>query len=151
MAKRHPLYYRWKNMRARCNNPRLPSYRYYGAKGVMVCSRWDDFSVFAADVGPCPTPGWTLDRIDSAGHYEPTNVRWASRTTQARNRPTWVKLDPEKVTEIRQTYLGDMRQKGARGRFVSSGGITLTSLAAKFNTSHQVIRRIVNRKNWADV
>lgn len=28
----------------------------------------------------------TLDRIDSAGHYEPGNVRWATMKEQSRNR-----------------------------------------------------------------
>lgn len=29
--------------------------------------------------------GYTLDRIDNNGNYEPNNVRWADRKTQRRN------------------------------------------------------------------
>ena len=39
--------------------------------------------------------GMTLDRIDTLGHYEPTNVRWATVLQQAKNRMPknyWKKL-----------------------------------------------------------
>jgi hypothetical protein len=85
----HPLYLTWHAMRYRCESPKSPSYRWYGAKGVQVCERWKDLSVFIADIdallGPRPD-GHTLDRVDSSGNYEPNNVRWADALTQTLNR-----------------------------------------------------------------
>ena len=35
----HPLYGKWMNMKNRCNNKKDPRYKYYGARGIYVCSR----------------------------------------------------------------------------------------------------------------
>jgi hypothetical protein len=84
----HPLYRVWKNMRQRCSNPKRPDYHCYGGRGIRVCERWDLFSNFLSDVtelGPRPA-GWTIDRIDNDGNYEPGNVKWSTRGDQSRNR-----------------------------------------------------------------
>jgi len=85
----HPLYGTWIKMRSRCRNPNDGDFKYYGARGVEVCARWDSFWKFAADVGDKPSPQHSLDRIDNSGDYEPGNVRWATPQEQARNRRDW--------------------------------------------------------------
>lgn len=85
--KEHPLYGTWSNMRDRCNNPNNKDFKFYGGRGICVCREWDDFSVFVKDlksIGHKPN-GFTLDRIDSSKNYGPKNVRWASKSKQARN------------------------------------------------------------------
>jgi len=73
-------------MRSRCNNPNDQSYPRYGGRGISVCERWDRFEVFLADMGKRPAPGYSLDRTDNNGNYEPGNCHWATKTDQARNR-----------------------------------------------------------------
>lgn len=47
--------------------------------------KFKSFEEFFNLLGPRPQ-GYTLDRIDPLGHYEPRNVRWASVKEQALNR-----------------------------------------------------------------
>jgi len=75
----------WKARWRRCTDSRHRAYRWYGARGIVVCDHWRVYANFIADMGPKP-PGTTLDRIDSAGDYEPRNCRWAGWDVQARNR-----------------------------------------------------------------
>jgi hypothetical protein len=84
----HPQYKRWKSMWDRCTKEWHPKYPRYGARGISVCDRWRDFEMFVADMaalGECP-PGFSIDRINNNGNYEPGNVRWASIQEQIDNR-----------------------------------------------------------------
>lgn len=82
-------YDRWANIIQRCENPKNPGYRWYGARGIAICAEWrNSFESFFKHVGPCPAPGLSLDRIDNDGNYEPGNVRWATITEQIHNSRT---------------------------------------------------------------
>jgi hypothetical protein len=80
-----PEFRSWSAMKNRCLSPTSKDFAQYGGRGIAVCARWMAFENFLADMGPRPK-GTTLDRIDNAGNYEPGNVRWATPTTQTRNR-----------------------------------------------------------------
>lgn len=108
-GRRSPLHMAWMNMRNRCNNPSDAKFRHYGGRGVIVCDRWNDFVAFAQDVGPHPGIGYTLDRIDTNGNYEPGNVRWATRKVQARNQRR-VKLTEEIAQRVRLMHRAGMTQ-----------------------------------------
>lgn len=82
-----PEYHSWKGMRHRCTIPTNDKYPLYGGRGIKVCDRWmTSFQTFLEDVGPKPGPGYSLDRIDVNGNYEPGNVRWADQKQQCRNK-----------------------------------------------------------------
>jgi len=87
---RTKIYREWNKMKQRCNGKNLRDYRDYAERGIKVCDRWvNDFQSFYDDVSKLPNfkePGYSLDRIDNDGDYEPGNVRWADSITQANNR-----------------------------------------------------------------
>lgn len=85
-AKRTREYHLWRSMKSRCYVKSSSGFRHYGARGVTVCQRWlESFPAFLEDMGRCPQ-GWTLDRIDANGNYEPSNCRWAAWETQYSNK-----------------------------------------------------------------
>lgn len=87
------LYGVWRNMKSRCYNTNVRSYKDYGGRGICVCEEWrENFEAFRewaemtgynpeAKYGAC-----TLDRIDVNGDYCPSNCRFVDAKTQANNR-----------------------------------------------------------------
>jgi hypothetical protein len=81
-----PEYTAWTSMRGRCLNPNNGKYYCYGARGIEVCERWNSYENFLQDMGRKPGPGYSLDRINVNGNYEPSNCRWLGPKEQYWNR-----------------------------------------------------------------
>jgi hypothetical protein len=72
-------------MLQRCFNPNIEKYKNYGGRGITVCERWLDFENFLSDMGE-PPKGYSLDRIDNFGNYEPDNCKWSTQEQQQNNK-----------------------------------------------------------------
>lgn len=82
----------WNHIKGRCFNANDKQFKDYGGRGITMFPAWvDDFQAFYDYVSKLPhfgEEGYSLDRIDNNGNYEPNNIRWATAKQQARNRRT---------------------------------------------------------------
>lgn len=79
-------YFTWHRMKSRCTKPFHQDYYLYGARGISVCDRWmASYENFYNNMGEKPK-GFSIDRIDNNGNYEPNNCRWASPHQQSLNK-----------------------------------------------------------------
>ena len=95
MKKRHgmtqtKIYREWRAMISRCSNGNVRSCADYGGRGITVFARWaNSFETYYDYVSKLPhfgEVGYSLNRIDNDGNYEPGNVEWADRIAQANNK-----------------------------------------------------------------
>lgn len=88
-GKRTRLYRIWLNMKTRCNNPKNPSYKDYGGRGIKLCREWQDYSSFSNwAMNNGYSDFLTIDRINNDEGYEPSNCRWATCKEQRDNQRT---------------------------------------------------------------
>ena len=74
-------------MMQRCYDKTQRAYPQYGGSGIEMCERWrGSFENFLEDMGECPSPRHSIDRIDNDKGYSPDNCRWATTSQQARNK-----------------------------------------------------------------
>lgn len=79
-----PEYRAYQAAKGRCQNPKHKLFKYYGERGIEF--RFDSFKSFLDILGFRPSSKYSLDRINNNGHYEPGNVRWATKQEQVLNR-----------------------------------------------------------------
>jgi hypothetical protein len=83
--KKSPEYNAYMGAKRRCNNPNDAAYKYYGGRGIKF--NFNSFEEFIGEVGIKPSEKrLSIDRIDTNGHYEKGNIRWANDLQQANNR-----------------------------------------------------------------
>jgi hypothetical protein len=131
------LYQRWMDMRHRCYNPNIRSYKFCGSKGVRVCAEWRNdyisFKKWALKNGY--REGLFLCRKDVKKDYTPDNCFFEKKVHYVLNRTT-TKMNWDKVRNIRKLY--------------KDGRVTQDQLGKKFEISQSSISRIVINKAWVE-
>lgn len=110
----HSLRKLWSRIKTRCYNINSQKYEIYGARGIRVYEFWvKDFKAFYDYVTILPNygiKGFTLDRINNDGNYEPGNLRWATKHDQTCN--------SRKRSDNKSGYKGVHFHKGV-GKYMS--------------------------------
>ena len=79
----------WSSIKGRTLNFKNRQYYDYGGRGITICDEWkNDFKAFydwSILNGYEEDKGLSIDRIDNAGNYEPSNCRWTTSIIQNRN------------------------------------------------------------------
>ena len=90
------------DMNSRCYNSNNKNYRWYGAKGIKICSEWLSnpklFEEWALNNGY--NDSLTIDRIDSDRDYCPDNCRWISlrENTRRAGVVSWITVEDITLT-----------------------------------------------------
>jgi len=85
--KKSPEWRTWASMKTSCMSKKSPAYKYYGARGISICSEWiNSFEIFYTDMRKQPTQKHSIERINNNGNYTPDNCIWTTSKQQARNR-----------------------------------------------------------------
>ena len=96
-----------------------------------MCDRWrNDFSLFALDMGERPD-GFSIERIDVNGDYEPGNCIWIDKSLQIKNRRNTVFLTYKGRTQCMKDWANEL-------------GLNYKSLHGLIKYQHKTLEEIVN-------
>src|SRR5690606_5539083 len=102
------LYNIWLNMRQRCSNPNVESFKNYGERGIAVCSEWDDYeSFYRWSLNNGYRDDLTIDRIDNSRGYTPSNCRWVDYEVQMNNTTKNVRVEIDGVERTLSEHAKD--------------------------------------------
>lgn len=90
----------FRNLKARCENPKRDHYKYYGERGIAVCDEWNNTEKVPEDHNATKgylafkkwalthgyKEGLTIDRINVNKGYSPDNCRWITVQEQNNNK-----------------------------------------------------------------
>ncbi len=111
-----PEYRCWSDMKDRCFNKNNPYFKDYGGRGISIFSGWrDSFEMFYKYIGKRPSDEHSLERIDNEKSYQPSNVKWATRSEQVTNR---------RVCENKTSSFRGVVKYGDNGRWKSNIRLT---------------------------
>ena len=125
----------WARMKDRCNRKTNEDYKYYGGKGIIVESIWDDYLEFkkwSLLNGYELNKNLQIDRKDGNKNYCPENCRWVTPTENQRNRDCVI-LNTEKANEIRVLLTKD---------------INISEIANMYGVHPDTIKDIKKGKTW---
>ena len=103
------LYFIWKGIRKRCNNPNEKAYKNYGGRGIKLCDEWNNYENFREwALSHGYRDDLTIDRIDVNGNYKPSNCRWATMKEQARNKQNTIYISYKGLTKTLVEWAEDI-------------------------------------------
>lgn len=80
---------------------------------IKVCDRWrSNFEAFLTDMGPHPGKGWSIERINVNGDYEPSSCEWKLISKQSQNTRRTIRFSPGTQFDFWTTIDGPIFKEG---------------------------------------
>jgi hypothetical protein len=124
----------YSSIKTRCYNKNDNSYKYYGARGIKMYSKWinnrHEFENWILNnLGDKPNKNYSLDRIDNNKGYVPGNLRWADKFTQAQNTRRNKSVN----------YNGNIITQSECAKLLNISRQAINQLSKKKNNKHNII------------
>jgi hypothetical protein len=96
------LYITCSSMKRRCIVATDPAFPNYGGRGIRFnfSNQSEAVKWILDNLGPKPSPKFSIDRINNNGHYEPGNLRWATRSMQTKNQRPVSRVEKHSYREL---------------------------------------------------
>jgi hypothetical protein len=142
-------YKKWSTWKNRVTNPRSKPYKKINGVWVPILyeESFMEYEPFLAELGECPDPKLTIDRINWRGDYVIGNCRWATYTEQARNTSKNVNLELDgevkcvaEWAEILSEKYGAVVTAGSIGSRIRRGWDDEKALTTPFRKSYNYFR-----------
>lgn len=135
-----PVYFVYRTMHQRCEDPSAEKYPDYGGRGISVCARWsgpEGFENFLVDMGAPPFVGASIERRENEVGYCPENCVWATKKQQARNRRNslYVEFRGRRVLLIELCEELGLRYKAVHKRIKEKGMTVEEAVTRPFRQS----------------
>jgi len=127
----------YKDMKRRCENTSIRDYNMYGGKGIKVLISRSDFIEFYFRNFDPSMKCCTVDRIDSGGHYEFSNIRLLDRSENSRI----ANIVPVTINGIKYSSFTEA------GRILGYHQSTVTRWAERAGSRNFIIKRIGQKSN----
>lgn len=131
----------WKLLLQRCYNKKHKSFKDYGGRGISVCERWNDFSLFWEDMKENYSDTLTIDRIDNDGNYCKENCMWATQIEQSKNKRDNVYIEINGETKILKDWV----------RYYDINMSTYYHRTKSGMSQQEALTKIGKRKRYANV
>ena len=112
------IYTIWSAMVQRVTNPNNDRYNCYGGRGIIINNEWmipENFIEWAIKNGY--KEGFTIERIDVNGNYEPNNCKWITMKEQYDNRQNTRLITYEGKTQTRAKWARELGSNAEKLRY----------------------------------
>lgn len=136
--KKHWIFNVWRGMKKRCYYKNNKCYKNYGGRGIKVYDGWindvKSFHDYVLKLDNYGKDGYSLDRINNNGNYEPGNIKWSTNEEQSQNKRSNI-VNAFTVKEIRKLF----------------SEYSDIEIAEKFNLNRRYINHLRNNEIWKNI
>jgi len=137
--KKHPWWASLSSLRTRCNNNKIPEYKYYGGRGIKALITTQEIkNLWFRDNAEFMNRA-SIHRIDNDGNYTYENCKFIELSANVKKRPhaKGERIAQHKLTKKDVIYI-----------IKYTGKLNQRQLAKMYNVHYSTINHILTGRNW---